>query len=84
VDLTFALFSIVGLHGWDQLRLGMVSEPADQTGFTFAQRSGPAFAVSLLELLEKSEVYEVFRHPEGGRKDVLHWGSPPGKAGGRA
>jgi hypothetical protein len=71
-----ALFSIAGTHVWDQLRLGTGSEPTDQPGFTLAQRSRPAFAVSSLEPQEKSEVYEIFRHPEGGRKDIFHWGSP--------
>jgi len=73
---SLALFSIAGLHVWDQLRLDTASEPTEQPGFTLAQRSRPAFVVSSLDPPEKSEVYEVFRHPEGGRKDVFHWGSP--------
>jgi hypothetical protein len=39
-----------------------------------ASRSRPAFAVSSFDLAEKSEAYEILRHPEGGRKDVFHWG----------
>ena len=71
-----ALFSIAGLHVWDQLGLDTASEPTEQPRFILAQRSRPAFAVSSLEPSEKSETYEIFRHPEGGRKDVFHWGSP--------
>jgi hypothetical protein len=72
-----ALFAIVSLSFWDQLRLDTAAaEPADQPGFSQVQRLRPAFAVSALEPPEKSEIYEVFRHPEGGRKDVFHWGSP--------
>lgn len=70
-----ALFAIVGVHFFDQWQLDTATEPAVQPGFTLAQRSPPAFAVKSLDLLEKSGTYEIFRHPEGGRKDVLHWGS---------
>ena len=71
-----ALFAIAGLHAWDQLQFDTTTEPADQPAFTLATRSRPAFAVSSLDPPEKSEAYEIFRHPEGGRKDVFHWGAP--------
>jgi hypothetical protein len=71
-----ALFAIVGLHFWDQLAFDTTAEPADQPRFTQALRSRPAFAVSTPDLREKSESYEIFRHPAGGRKDVFHWGAP--------
>jgi hypothetical protein len=73
-----ALFAIAGLHLWDQLQFDTTTEVADQPGFTIALRSRPAFAVSSLDPPEKSETYEIFRHPAGGRKDVFHWG-PPGE-----
>ena len=73
-----ALFAIAGVHFWDQLQLGASTEPTEQRGFTLAQRSHPAFAVSSLDFPEKSESYEIFRHPAGGRKDIFHWG-PPGE-----
>jgi hypothetical protein len=70
-----ALFAIVGLNFWDRLQLDTIAaEPADQPGFTLAARSRPAFAVSSLDPPEKSESYEIFRHPGGGRKDIFHWG----------
>jgi hypothetical protein len=42
-------------------------------GFSPAARSYPAFAVSQFDLAGKSETYEILRHPQGGRKDVLRW-----------
>jgi hypothetical protein len=38
-----------------------------------AARSYPAFAVSQFNLAEKTETYEILRHPQGGRKDVFRW-----------
>jgi len=73
-----ALFGIVALHFWDQLQFDAVTEPANEPGFTLAQRSRPAFAVSSFDPIEKSEAYDIFRHPAGGRKDIFHWG-PPGE-----
>src|ERR1700732_585443 len=71
---TLALFVIIGVHSWDQLQIDTAAEPVEQPGFTLALRSRPAFAVSSLDPPEKSESYEIFRHPAGGRKDVFHWG----------
>jgi hypothetical protein len=71
-----ALFAIVGLHIWDQLRLDMTAAPLGQPNFTLAEHSHAAFAVSSLDPPEKSESYEILRHPAGGRKDILRWGAP--------
>ena len=56
-------------------------EPAAKAGWSLATRSHPAFAVSQFDLSVKTETYEIFRHPEGGRKDVLRWAAPGRKAG---
>ncbi len=48
----------------------MAGDPAGEPGLILASRSRTAFAVSLLDPFEKSESYEIFRHPAGGRKDV--------------
>ncbi|MGA9089861.1 MAG: hypothetical protein WB420_12215 [Bradyrhizobium sp.] len=69
-----ALLGIAGLHLWDELPAAVPMEPAGKPGWSAASRSHPAFAISSLELSEKSETYEILRHPEGGRKDVFHWG----------
>jgi hypothetical protein len=76
-----ALFAIVGLHLWDELPAAAMLEPVGKAGWSVALRSHPAFAVSSLDVSEKTETYEIFRHPEGGRKDVFHWaaqGTTPG------
>ena len=73
-----ALFGIAALHVWDHIKLDKVPEPASKPGFALASRSRPAFATNKLNSTEKSDTYEIFRHPAGGRKDVFHWG-PPGE-----
>jgi hypothetical protein len=70
---TLALLAIVGIHLWDQLPVGETDEPATKAGWSLATRSHPAFAVSQFDLPGKTETYEIFRHPEGGRKDVFRW-----------
>ena len=70
---TLALLGIVGIHLWDQLPVAEAAEPAAQADWNLASRAYPAFAVSQLDLTEKTRTYEIFRHPEGGRKDVFRW-----------
>lgn len=67
-----ALLGTVGIHLWQQLP-DTVIEPVAKPGWGVAERSHPAFAVSPFDSLEKTETYQIFRHPEGGRKDVLRW-----------
>jgi hypothetical protein len=69
-----ALLGIAGLHLWDEWPAAVSVEPAGKPGWSVASRSRPAFAVSSFDPAEKSETYEILRHPEGGRKDVFHWG----------
>src|SRR3978361_1409857 len=47
--------------------------PRCRGDWSVAVRSYPAFAVSQFDLPGKTETYEIFRHPEGGRKDVFRW-----------
>src|ERR1700750_1680044 len=68
-----ALIAIVGVGLWDQLPLGAMGDPAAKSTWSVAARSNPAFAVSQFDLPGKTETYEIFRHPEGGRKDSLRW-----------
>jgi hypothetical protein len=70
---TLALLAIVGVHLWDQLPVGEAAEPSAKAGWNQAARSYPAFAVSQFDLPGKTEAYDIFRHPEGGRKDVFRW-----------
>ena len=67
-----ALLAIVGIHLWDQLPAGDLDTSA-KASWSPATRSYPAFAVSQPELVGKTASYEILRHPEGGRKDILRW-----------
>lgn len=42
-------------------------------GWTPASRPHPAFAISKLDLTDRTDAYEILRHPDGGRKDILRW-----------
>jgi hypothetical protein len=68
-----ALLAIAGIHLWDELPAGTALEPSDKTGWSVAARSYPAFAVSQIDFAGKTGTYQIFRHPEGGRKDVFRW-----------
>jgi hypothetical protein len=73
---TLALLAIVGIHLWNQLPAGEAGEPAVKADWSLASRSYPAFAVSQFDSPEKTETYEILRHPGGGRKDVFRWTAP--------
>ncbi|MBI5263049.1 MAG: hypothetical protein HY852_14660 [Bradyrhizobium sp.] len=70
-----ALLAILGLYGLDQVPAIGVSEIAARSGsgWSEAGRSHPAFSVSSLDPLEKTEPYSILRHTRGGRKDILRW-----------
>jgi hypothetical protein len=70
---TLALLAIVGIHLWDQLPAIEIAESSTKPGWSVASRSHPAFAISQFDFPEKTDTYDIFRHPEGGRKDVLRW-----------
>jgi hypothetical protein len=67
------LLVIIGAHLWGQGPDSAGNEPAAKAGWSLATRSHPAFAVSQFDSYGITEAYQVFRHPEGGRKDVLRW-----------
>jgi len=76
---TLALLAIVGVHLWDQLPARKAAEASAKVGWSVATRSHPAFAISQFDLAEKTETYEILRHPGGGRKDILRWAAADGK-----
>jgi len=78
---TLALLAIGGIHLWDQLPAVEAYEPSAEAGWSTAGRSYPAFAVGPFDLSEKTETYEIHRHPEGGRKDIFRWAARDGKQG---
>ncbi|MBB5052121.1 hypothetical protein HNQ36_002095 [Afipia massiliensis] len=49
-------------------------------GWTPASRPHPAFAISKLDLSDRTNAYDILRHPEGGRKDILRWAATAGQA----
>jgi hypothetical protein len=73
---TLALLAIAAVHLWDQLPVIADIEPPAKSGWGAAPHAAPAFAVSRFNSPDKTESYEIFRHPEGGRKDVFRWGDP--------
>src|SRR4029453_15279411 len=70
--MTLALMAICGIALWHHLPDVTAMDTPPKT-WSQAARSAPAFAVSQLIFPSKTEAYEVFRHPEGGRKDVFRW-----------
>src|SRR5438876_6592790 len=70
--MTLALLAIGGIALWDAVPDAMATDPV-KDGWSLAERSARAFAVSHVNLHDKTEIYEIFRHPEGGRKDVFQW-----------
>jgi|HubBroStandDraft_4_1064222.scaffolds.fasta_scaffold321218_1 hypothetical protein len=60
------LLAMAGLHFWDELPDAAPPEPAAEAGWSLASSSYPAFAVRPLNLFDKTETYEMFRHLEGG------------------
>jgi hypothetical protein len=47
--------------------------PLRQSAWYPVERPIPAFSASLPDLGDKTTAYEILRHGEGGRKDVLKW-----------
>jgi hypothetical protein len=70
---TLALFGILGIHVWNRCHDVQLARPGATAAWSVAERSRPAFSVSLADQDERSETYVILRHPEGGRKDVLRW-----------
>jgi hypothetical protein len=68
-----ALFAILGLAALGQLPDLRDDEPAEKPGWAVADRSHPAFALNRLDSSDKTVTYSIFRHPEGGRRDVMRW-----------
>lgn len=75
---TLALLFIVGVYLWDQLP-DVHAEMSARPEWAVATRSTPAFASSQYDLTYKTRSYQILRHPEGGRKDVLRWNAENGR-----
>jgi hypothetical protein len=70
---SLALLVIVAVNLWDGVELEAATEPVAKAGWSASARSHPAFAVSQFDSSGKTEIYEIWRHPDGGRKDVMRW-----------
>jgi len=75
---TLSLMFIIGIYLWDQLP-DMHADASARPDWTAATRSIPAFASNQYDLSYKTRSYEILRHPEGGRKDVLRWNAGNGR-----
>ncbi|MGN1287148.1 MAG: hypothetical protein ACI4XG_11285 [Bradyrhizobium sp.] len=73
-----ALFVVLGVYLWRQLPDATAMPAPAAAGWSLAGRQAPAFAISKLDQRDKTETYEVLRHPEGGRKDVFRWAETNG------
>jgi hypothetical protein len=78
--MALALLAILGLALCNALPVAMVAAPSTMGGWSQVERPVRAFAVGQANLHDKTEVYETFRHPEGGRKDTLRWIAADGTA----
>jgi len=73
-----ALIAIIGNQLLASLPIGLGEpSPAGKPGWTLAARSYPAFAVTQVDSSLKTATYDIFRHAEGGRRDVLRWAAEP-------
>src|SRR6187549_2464124 len=77
---TLALLFILGAYLWDQLPQDASVEPAGRSGWSVAGRTTPAFATSQIDLSYKTRTYQIFRHPDEGRKDLMRWESETDQA----
>ncbi len=68
-----ALFAILGLAALGPLPSLRDEEPSLKPGWSAADHSHPAFAISRPDSSDKTASYTILRHPEGGRKDVMRW-----------
>jgi hypothetical protein len=77
--MTLALLAIVAIAAWGQLLDATILEPSDKGAWSRAGRSARAFAVSPVDSHDKTEIYEIFRHPLDGRKALLRWSGTDNK-----
>ena len=75
--MALALIAVCGIALWNHLPDVTATETSPRT-WSQAGRTAPAFAVNHFIFQGKTEAYEIFRHPEGGRKDVFHWSGAGG------
>jgi hypothetical protein len=71
-----ALFGILAIQAWDGLQIDLAADTSPPQGWSLADWSYSAFALSppdAADKTEKPDTYVTLRHPGGGRKDILRW-----------
>lgn len=68
-----AVLAAAGISVLQQWPAAAPGEPAAKASWSPATHSRPAFAISQSDLVDKTETYQIVRHPEGGRKDSFRW-----------
>src|SRR5437879_9185468 len=66
-------------RSWDQLPEMHPADASAHPEWTVATRSSQAFASNQYDFSYKTRSYQILRHPEGGRKDVLRWNAENGR-----
>lgn len=74
-----ALIAIAGSRIWAVLPVRDLTAPSTKPVWSLAARSPQAFAVIQTDSHLKAETYDILRHPEGGRKDILRWSANAGE-----
>jgi hypothetical protein len=80
---TIALVAILGIHIWQGLPADESNEAPAKAAWSAVERPHPAFAVIQVDLSDKTETYEILRHPLGGRRDVIRWSARDAAPGAR-
>lgn len=68
-----AVLAMAAVTAFEHLEFDWTPAEAPKTGWTVAHRSYPAFAVRQPDVAGITAAYEIQRHPEGGRRDILRW-----------
>ncbi len=68
-----AVLAVIAVDLVSAVPVAANTETPTLPGWTPASRPHPAFAISKLDLTDRTDAYEILRHPEGGRKDILRW-----------
>lgn len=71
---TLAVVAMLAL----QLYAGLLQDAAPAVeaapaGWSTSLLTPPAFAVSQFDMPETTATYEILRHPDGGRRDIMRW-----------
>jgi len=72
--------ALIAFHQLSPLVAGLhTSLPVsnESRAWTQASRPQPAFSAPVTYFSDKSESYDIFRHPDGGRRDILSWAPAP-------